>query len=293
MIINKLYVLWKAIKGYGYKWLVDLGLLKIPELKRNGCDMIVSLTSYGRRVADGVVYYTLVSLLRQDLQPSKLILWLSDSEWNEDTLTKKLQNLKTKGVEIRFCKDTRSYKKLIPTLALYPDSNVMTVDDDIIYTKDTVKVVWEEHKRNPKTIVCLNASTPLIENGIPTNYANWNGLTESKYGMKIFPVGCGGTFYPSGSLHADVLREDLFMQLCPLADDIWFWYCGLLNKTEKVFKKKNASDLSFDALYQYFHKGSALTHTNRFEHANDKQFKELFEHYGTIINHSGELVYNK
>lgn len=288
--LSKFKVLCRAIKGYLYKWLVDLGIISVPDLKNNACDMIVSLTSYGRRVSEGVVYYTLVSLLRQNMQPSKIILWLSESEWNDMTLPKKLKALRSKGIEIRYCKDMRSYKKLIPTLALEPERNVMTVDDDIIYTKDTIKVIWEEHKKFPNAIVCLNASTPLIVDGIPYNYAKWDGIEFSINGMMIFPVGCGGTFYPLGSLHNDVMSEDLFMKLCPLADDIWFWFCGLLTETEKVFVKKSSSDLSFDALYQYFHQGSALTHTNRFEHANDKQFKDLFEYYRVVINDRGELV---
>ena len=291
MSINKLYVLWRAIKGYGYKLLVDLGLISIPEMKSSTCDMIVSLTSYGRRVSEGVVYYTLVSLLRQSMQPCKIILWLSENEWSDINLPKKLQLLKFKGVEIRYCKDTRSYKKLIPTLALYPNKNIMTVDDDIIYTRDTVHSIWKEYKKNPHAIVCLNASTPIIKNGIPSNYAQWNAIDESEKGITIFPVGCGGTFYSVGALHRDVIREDLFLKLCPLADDIWFWFCGLLNKTEKVYIKKSTSDLSFDALYQYFHKGSALTHTNRFEHANDKQFRALFEHYKVIMDDKGELIH--
>lgn len=289
MSLSKFNILWRAIKGYVYKWLVDLGIICIPELKGNACDMIVSLTSYGRRVSDGVVYYTLVSLLRQDMQPSKIILWLSESEWSDITLPKSLQALKAKGVEVCFCKDTRSYKKLIPALAKYPDKNILTVDDDIIYTRDTTKIIWREHQRNPNAIICLKSSTPIIENGIPCKYAMWQDLRKSDYGRILFPIGCGGTLYPVGSLHKDVMREDLFMKLCPLADDIWFWFCGLLNKTKKVFIYKSYSDLSYDAIYQYFHKGTALTHSNRFENLNDKQFIDLFEYYRTIITESGDL----
>lgn len=288
--INKIKVLLGAIKGYVYKWLVDLGLISIPEMKGNDCDIIVSLTSYGRRVADGVVYYTLVSLLRQIVQPARIILWLAEDEWNDEKLPKKLKQLRDKGVEIHYCEDIRSYKKLIPTILFFPNSNILTVDDDIIYSKDTVKKVWLEHKVNPNAVICLNASIPIIEKGVPTQYARWKDLKKKDSGMMIFPVGCGGTFYPAGSLHSDVIRKDLFIKLCPLADDIWFWFCGMLNKTEKNFLGKSGAALSFDALYQYLHKGSALTHTNRFEHANDKQFKELFEHYGVFVDSKGNLI---
>lgn len=286
---SKLKVLWCVIEGYFFKWLIDLHFLKVPSLN-GSCDIVVSLTSYGRRVADGVVYYTLVSLLRQKVQPARIILWLSKDEWCDDTLPKKLLKLKTKGVEIRYCKDTRSYKKLIPTLELVPKSNIMTIDDDIIYTSDTIEIIWKKHLENRLAVICLNSAIPILEHGIPSHYARWKELSSSGSGMLIFPIGYGGTFYPLNSLHRDVVREDLFMTLCPMADDIWFWFCGLLNKTEKEFVRKPSSDLSFDALYQYFHKGSALTHSNRFEHANDKQFRDLFECYSVILDDKGNLI---
>lgn len=287
--VSKLRILKNSIIGYIYKWMVDLQLLKVPELGQSSCEMIVSLTSYGRRVSHGVVYYTLVSLLRQKLQPRRIILWLSESEWCDATLSKKLSTLKDKGVEIRYYKNIRSYKKLIPTIQLCPNDCIMTVDDDIIYTKDTVEVIWQEHLKSPKAIICLNASLPIFENGVPSYYIQWRNLQASEKGITVFPIGCGGTLYPSCSLHSDLIREDLFMKLCPMADDIWFWFCGLLNKREKIFIKKSSSDLSFDALYQYFHKGSALTHTNRFEHQNDKYFRTLFDYYSVAVV-DGEIV---
>lgn len=279
--------------GYGYKYMVDLGVLKIPYLNNHNCDIVVSLTSYGRRVADCVVYYTLVSLLRQKEQPSRIIMWLSESEWNNDKLPRKLKKLIDRGVEIRYCKEMRSYKKLIPTLKICPDSNILTVDDDIIYTKDTVSLVWRMYKQIPNTVICLNASMPIIKNGIPSNYASWNSLKKSERGLCIFPIGCGGVLYPKGALHRDVMREDVFTKLCPYADDIWFWFCCLLNETDKIYLRKPYSDLSFDALYQYFHRGAALTHINRFQHANDKQFKDLFEYYNVSISVGGNLQTNQ
>lgn len=291
--LNKLRVLYFAIKGHCYKWMVDLGVLRVPNLNNSSCDIVVSLTSYGRRVTDGVVYYTLVSVLRQTLQPSKILLWLSEDEWSDDTLPSKLKYLRKKGVEIRYCKDTRSYKKLTPTLKLYPNCNIMTIDDDVIYTKDSINLIWNQHLQNMKSIICLKASMPKLENGVPSNYAIWKELQTSINSLMVFPIGCGGILYPQGSLHEDVLREELFLRLCPLADDIWFWFCGLLNGTEKLYIKKRNTDLSFDALYQYFHKGSALTHTNRFEHANDNQFKDLFDFYNIKLMDSGRLVQMK
>lgn len=109
-------------------------------------------------------------------------------------------------------------------------------------------------------------------------------------GNLVFPIGVGGIYYPHGSLHSDVMREDLFMQLCPLADDIWFWFNGLRAGTIKRFILKSKKNYSFDDLYQYFHRGSALTHTNCQGHQNNSQFASIFEHYKVFISEHKTLA---
>lgn len=285
----KIKVLLLSIIAYVYKYAVDFKLLKIPRLEGD-CDFVVSVTSYGRRVSKSIVYYTLISILRQSVQPSRIILWLAEDEWTEDTLPLKLTKLKAKGVEIRYCKDLRSYKKLIPTLLICKDSNIVTVDDDTIYNKNFIKELFDEHRKYPKSIICRHASLPIIEKGVPTRYKEWNEIYIYSKGRLLFPVGAGGILYPVNSLHDDVTNDRLFMNLCPFADDIWFWFCGLRKQTNKIFIKPNHADVSIDMIYQYFHKGSALTHSNRFEHANDVQFKNLFKHYNVVVNEDGNLI---
>lgn len=286
--IEKIKVLISSIVGYFYKWMVEMHLLSIPSLT-GGCDIVVSLTSYGRRVSTNVVYYTLVSLLRQKVQPSRIILWLADDEWNDNNISSKLKLLCKKGIEVRYCKDIRSYKKLIPTLELCPDYPIMTVDDDIIYHSDTIARMMDAHRKQPHAILGMAVSTPIIVDGVPMLYKTWEEVPSSEP-LLSFPIGYGGTLYPVGSLHPDVISEDLFMKLCPKADDIWFWFCGLMKGTKKQYVPKTSLDPSFDALYQYFHQGSALTHSNRFEYANDKQFRDLFAYYGVKVDDKGNLI---
>ena len=290
--MNKILILCNSIYGYLIKFCIKLGIIGIPCLVDCGCNIIVSLTSYGRRVKDGVVYYTLVSLLRQKVQPKRIILWLAETEWTEDTLPFNLRQLEDKGIEIRYCHDIRSYKKLIPTLKSCPNDNILTVDDDIIYSSDLVETACQEHNKYPNDIICFCALMPEIDNGIPQKYSRWKALYQNVSDKLLFPVGVGGILYPPESLHKDVLDDTLFGMLCPSADDIWFWFNGLKRGTIKHFVRKKGRDYSFDALYQYFHKGTALTQINRFEHQNDKQFVDLFKYYNCVISTCDGLEYN-
>lgn len=294
-MINKFVILWYAILGYCYKWSVDLKILSIPSLKQvkreQGERIIVSMTSYGRRISSSIVYYSLVSALRQSVQPDKVTLWIDKTKWSEDNLPKKLRKLKSKGVEYRFCEDVRSYTKLVPALKEYPNDIIITFDDDIIYRSNTIQQLYDEYLKHPNAVCCLNPLEVRVVNGIPSKYETWTTFDNNvEDNVMVFPCGVESVLYPPNSLSQQVTDEKLFKSLCPLADDIWFWFCGCLNSTTRRGIRKKSASYSFDAIYQYFHKGSALTHTNRFEHANDRQFRDLFEHYGVVINDKGKLV---
>ncbi len=292
-MFHKFKLLYNSLLGYFQKWMIDTGMYKVPPL--SPCldsGIIVSLTSYGRRVSSNIVFYTIASILRQTVQPSRIILWLAENEFSDELLPPKLFNLKNKGVEIRYCKDIRSYKKLVPTLGICEDSCILTIDDDMIYSKNLLERVLIEHSKYPQDIICLNSSKPKLKDGIPVNYKEWEDYDGETSNKLVFPVGVGGTLYPKGSLHEDVIKEDLFMKLCPIADDIWFWFCGLRNGTNKRYVIKNKKDTSFDRVYQTIHVGSALTHSNKFEHQNDKQFRDLFEYYKVRLLDDGSLVQN-
>lgn len=288
-MLIKIRILLNTIYGFIYKWLVDIGFLDVPALVGSNNKVVVSLTSYGRRVKSCVVYYALVSMLRQSTQPSRIILWLAEDEWNDSILPKKLREIRKKNIEIGYCEDLRSYIKLIPTLSLCPESTIITIDDDMIYSRDTVKTLLDEHSKHLNDIICLSALHPVINNGIPQQYILWKEYRREGIGGILFPCGVGAVLYPAHSLCSDVMRSELFLKLCPLADDIWFWFCGLKKGTIKRYVKKRGKNISFDTLYQYFHRGSALTHRNRFEDQNDKQFQALFTYYNAFIDTNGQL----
>ena len=61
--------------------------------------VIVSLTSYGRRVGE-ILPFTVISLLRQTYKPDLVLLWLDDEHWNDGNLPFILKRLKKKGLTI-------------------------------------------------------------------------------------------------------------------------------------------------------------------------------------------------
>lgn len=280
MILRRINQLLHVFIGYLIKWKVDLlGVGYVNKLDKTDKSprLIVSLTSYGRRV-EKIVYYTIVSMLKQELAPNKIVLWLDQNTWNDENLPKKIISLKKYGVEIKFCKDVRSYTKLVPALLSYSEDIIVTVDDDVYYSPKLLKRLYDGYLEFPNKIQCFFYSNPRYdETGKIAPYNSWNKVTGSNW---VFPLGVGGVLYPPHALYSDVIKESLFMKLCPAADDLWFWFMALKQGTKhNVVSMKGIRYYAFDNLYQYFHKGSALTHSNSRENGNDVQLVSLFNHY--------------
>ena len=128
---------YKPVENYGLSLSDDIN----PKL-------IVSLTSHPPRIRTTVV--TLNTLLRQTLKPNKLILWLAESQFpkKEKDLPKDLLELRDLGLEIRWCEDFKSYKKLIPALKEFPNDIIITADDDLYYEEDWLESLYQAYQQD-------------------------------------------------------------------------------------------------------------------------------------------------
>lgn len=283
--MGKLNILRRAIKGETIKYYSRLFWIKI--LSKISCAEIipvtVTLTSYGERV-EKVVPYTILSLLKQSKRPQRIILWLDDTNWNRHNVPSKLRDLEKNGLEIHFCKDIRSYTKLVPALTLCKEETLVTIDDDIYYSSNFLEEIYSEHLKSPDKIITLNFCYPKFVNGEIDTYRNWNeyhNVTDDKEFSKmlIFPQGFGGVLYPPTSLYKDVIDENLFMRFAPHADDIWFYVMGILNGTEKQCVINSKTRYYFLDLFRQIKTRDRLHDLNVGESQNDIQLKKLMNHY--------------
>ena len=83
-----------------------------------------------------------------------------------------------------------SYKKLVPTLDLYPNDIIITVDDDVYYSNDLVLSLYNSYLNDMDKISCLRASVITFKNdGTVAPYNEW--LTSKYTGdlnIDVFPV---------------------------------------------------------------------------------------------------------
>ena len=146
-------------------------------------DIIVSLTTYGKRLND--VAFTIESIMQQTMKPNRIILWLEDG-LKEQHLPEALKNQMSRGLEIDYCKDIRSYKKLIPTLKLYPEAAIITIDDDALYEYDLLEHLISAYINQPQYIHASRVHRIRIEKNVVQSYQKWNQRIEAVGTFAIF-----------------------------------------------------------------------------------------------------------
>lgn len=256
---------------------------KIAALKKS-CDkkvavlpVIVSLTSYGQRQKD--LKYTLYSIVSQSMKAEKIIVWISENE----SVPEEIKLFEPFCVEVKFCKDLRSYKKLVPALEVFGDRIIVTADDDIFYPKNWLKNLWEAHLRFPGAKVCTKAREVNILDGKVLPYRMWKqGKGYSVWGKKLFPLGYGGILYPEHAFDGlnEIMAPAIFEKYCPFADDIWFYFSGLKNGLETVMAKYEGPVKYVDIYKEYGLNGAdSLQKVNVQGNRNDQQFEEAMKFF--------------
>jgi hypothetical protein len=236
---------------------------------------IVTLTSYGKRLKDKAPY-AIASLMKQNVQPDKIILWLEYGT----IIPKSIKKLTEYGLEIKFCEDIKSYKKLVPALLEFPDNVLVTADDDVFYPACWFNMLKESYLREPWKIHCHRAHEIVFDkNKDIVPYNEWRQIIRTiENNRRIFPTGSGGILYPPGSLHGNVVNKKEFTELCPTGDDIWFWAMANLKRTEYILVENGIRSISgigdnTDGLYN----------VNIAEYQNDKQIRRIIQKYPEII----------
>lgn len=233
------------------------GKYNCPEVKECGINkekvrdkkIIVSLTSFPQRIS--IVIKTIKTLLNQTIKPDMVILWLAPEQFpgKEDDLPRELLDLKNYGLTIDWYKDIRSYKKIIPALKKYPDSVIITTDDDIYYAPDTIESLYKSYLEHPEEIQAHRCDWIGIGVNNEVIWAKtrelYKDLHRGEAGFRQRLTGYGAVLYPPYSLYKDVTDEELISKTIPTHDDIWLWAMAVLNGTKTRLVKGYSESINY------------------------------------------------
>ncbi|WP_111639172.1 glycosyl transferase [Marinomonas shanghaiensis] len=235
---------------------------------------IVSLTTFSKKIHE--VHLVIESIAQQSVRPDRVILWLDENEFSSENIPRLLLNQVDRGLEIKFCPNYKSYKKIIPALKLYPDAYIITMDDDVLYSNNTIDILIREQKAFPGEIIGHRGHRiKFNEDHTPKLYKEWDyDILDEVSSHDVMLTGCGGIIYPPNSLHSDAVNVDLFQYLSPTADDLWLKIMAIKNDT--LCKKTSYSD---GGLALKRNRDIGLASFNVKKGGNDSQFEKLIDYY--------------
>lgn len=235
---------------------------------------IVSLTSFPERINE--IWITIETIIRQNFKPDKIILWLAEEQFPDQILPESLTNLKKRGLTIEFVEDLRSHKKYFYSMLQYPESNIITLDDDQYYPSNLLKNIVDLHQKYPWCITTNRAHKMTFTNNSINPYRKWKHDAIDKLpSMTLVPTGGAGTLYPPGTLHEEVFNKVLFKALCYHADDLWLKVMSIKKGTNVVTNNRYNKDFVTVGKTQ---KQKLVSH-NVINGGNDRQLKNVLNYY--------------
>lgn len=238
---------------------------------------IVSMASYAERYK--VLPMALKSLLHQSMKPDKIIVWL-DEDTEENSLTEELTEFCKYGVEFCHTSDgIKPHKKYLYAMKRYPQANIITVDDDLIYSEDMVESLIKAHQKFPYCVCARRVHRiTFAKTGAINPYMDWKyeDRESAEPSLLLCATGGGGVLYPSGrSMPVETFDVPLIKELSLEADDIWLKVMELRNKISVVWVK-NRYVMPYEVENS---QNTSLNSSNVWEGKNDLFIQKLLDRY--------------
>lgn len=256
-----------------YKYIIVSDCFNLVPRKRK---IIVSLTTYPKRIDS--VYIVIKSLMRQEIKPDYIILYLGN-DCNDSMINSKLRKLEKKGLKIIFTDDNlKSHKKYFYAMHDFPDDLIITADDDLIYDKYFIEKLYENYNKHPNDISALRVHQLKFDdnNGVMP-YRNWEFECNTIFqpSSKLFLTSGAGALFPPHVLPHESFDKINIKKLSINADDIWINLMLLINNKKIIWVPSNKQM----PVMIYSSQKDSLFATNLDDGGNDECIHMIIEFY--------------
>jgi len=192
--------------------------------ERREHEVTVSMTTHPARYAAAA--YVADMMLSQTFRPDRVIMVLDPDEAGLAPLPEEFDRLRRRGLAIVTGDRVRVHNKYQYAMRHYPDSVLITVDDDWLYSRSLVEELMAAHARFPGAI-CAHSSNRMLfgGDGRLRPYDEWEYRTmDDEPRHDRLAHGAGGALYPPRCFDAclrKVLDSDKIREVAPTVDDFW------------------------------------------------------------------------
>ena len=222
--------------------------------------------------------------MNQSLKPDKIILYLgTDTPYN--IIPKKLKKLQKFGLEIVLdCENLKPHKKYFFAAQEYPNSYIITVDDDLIYNSDMIADLWHTHIQFPNCVCARRVHLMKAKNHVILPYTEWENESSSitTPSNALFSTNGAGTLFPPECFDTIFLDSRLIKELCLNADDIWIKF-NLLRKKIPVVWTGTCAFMPKEIFYKKS-KRVTLMADNVTNNKNDEYINILENHFNIKLS---------
>ncbi len=245
--------------------------------KKAVTDAIVCVTSFPQRIP--YLWLVIECMLRQTMCVKKIVLYLSKVQFPNmlEDIPENLMRYCKNVLDIRFVEgDIRSHKKYWYAVKDFPNTPIITIDDDLIYASDTIELLTNYAHQYKRCVSCMYAHRMRWdEQGQMLPYSQLLNIGRIDIGIvtdaSFFGSG-GGTYFPVGSLKDADSDFELIKSACPMADDIWLNAIIRKNGFKTITPRYQNSVPDWT-----IKENQSLSHANNGENMNDIQLNKTIE----------------
>mgnify|MGYP006885778633 CR=1 FL=1 len=185
-------------------------------------DTVISLTTHGTRLKSAAA--AIASLLVGNVH-LPVHLWLDPVDFHA-RWPEALRGLADRGLQVHESSGGLGpHTKYYGTFQRYPDRNVITVDDDVLYPRTFAQKLIDDP--SDTTITAYRAHRVVLDEEGIAPYRRWKPVKSPGPSVLNFATGVDGVRYPREMVQFVAQRGTEFLDLAPRADDVWLNHCAL------------------------------------------------------------------
>ena len=248
--------------------------------------LIVSVASYGPRISS--IVPMIDSVRAQTMCPERFFLWLPSRDFPHGVRSlppEVICALRDADVEPRFVeRDLGPHNKYYWTMQAFPESTVITLDDDIRYPSDLIERLVDAHEQWPTAVVGMRTHIISFLNDTRrlAPYDQWSReqrVILDHPSHQLISTGVGGVLYPAHCLSPHVFDIEGIQKTCLRADDLWLKVMEVANGTKTV-----CPSTGYDLDYVDGTQEVALYKRNLCQGENDAQLNDILEYVASFFS---------